>query len=382
MPYYRRNLYVLSLTMFLAAVSWNQVLPFLPLFLKEMGVKRHLMQWSGIVFAAQSLAAIVTLPYWGKLGDKYGQKQMTIRAGIFLTLIYLGMSICQTPFQLAALRFLNGALTGFMPGSITLIATNTPKEMAPRFVATAQTASAAGQILGPALGGFLAAIIGYRGSMQISGIAVLVSTILVLVLVQVKNKPEPSEKTSLLEDFAISFRSPVLLFTMIAVMLYSIYLAAIFPFLTLHLGKMSRHAPQWLTAAPYSLPPLAFMLSAHLWSRIGERRGYDRAIHIGMLTAGTCAVALIFVHNIWAFSLIFFIAGVFLAAISPSAGAIICTRVEEGFRGRAYGMLYSAGTLGALIAPLVAGQIAASMGVQMVFVFAGISLLMGSMWLR
>ena len=71
MPYYRRNLYILSITVGLAALSWNQVMPFLPRFMEQMGVpEKSLPYWIGIVFAAQSLASMLFQPLWGKMADR------------------------------------------------------------------------------------------------------------------------------------------------------------------------------------------------------------------------------------------------------------------------------------------------------------------------
>ena len=378
MPYYRKNLLILSTTIFLTAVSWNQVMPFLPLFMKDMGLKHNLLGWVGIVFAIQSAASIIAQPFWGKMGDKYGRKPMAIRAGLCLAGIYFAMSVVQTPMQLAVLRFLNGALTGFIPMSMALIATNTPQELAPRSIATAQTASAAGLIVGPAIGGLLAGLVGYRGSMQVSGSAVFISTLLVLWLVQERSRDEVVEPTSLLQDFAISLRSKVLSSVMLTVMVYGVFVAAISPILALHLSSMSSHATVWLTGIVFSLPPIALVLTAHSWTRLGERWGYHHGIQIGLVGAGLCGLGLSLIHNIWMFSGLFFVTGIFLAALNPSTGAIICTRVKASFRGRAYGMQSSASMVGSLVAPLAATRIGAAFGLSSVFTFIGISALVGS----
>ncbi|MBP6964399.1 MAG: MFS transporter [Armatimonadetes bacterium] len=374
MPYYRRNLYILSATIFLTALSWNQVMPFLPLFMQEMGLdKRSLLHWVGIVFALQSSASIVTMPFWGKLGDKYGRKPMAIRAGLCLGAIYYAMTLCQTPLQLAVLRFLNGALTGFVPMSMALIATNTPQDEAPRYIATAQSCSAAGLIVGPAVGGVMAALFGYTGTMWISGTAVLASTLLVALLVKEPNKHEITEQTSLLRDFAISLRSKVLSSIMLTVMVFGIFTAAINPILALHLASLGgKNAPVWLSGVIFSLPPAALMLTAHFWARFGERRGFDRGIQIGMTGSAAAALMLAFTRDIWAFAAVFFVAGIFIAAIGPSTGALICTRVHEEFRGRAYGMQQSATMVGTLIAPLAAAGIGGALGLWSVFAFVGV----------
>lgn len=381
MPYYRRNLLILSTAIFFTAVSWNQVIPFLPLFMQEMGVeKQSLLTWVGIVFALQSSASIITMPYWGKLGDKYGRKPMAIRAGLCLSAIYVAMTFCQTPFQLAILRFLNGALTGFVPMSMALIATNTPQDEAPKYLATAQTCSAAGQILGPAIGGLMAEVFGYRGTMWVSGTAVFLSTLLVTLMVKEPNRPEVVEQTSLLQDFAISLRSKVLAAIMLTVMVFGIYIAAVNPILALYLSQINGEStPVWLSGLVYSLPPVALMLTAHLWTSFGRRSGYERGIQIGLIGAGVTAALLAFVHSIWMFAAVYFFSGIFLAAIWPSTSSLIVTKVHAEFRGRAYGMHQSATMLGTLIAPLAATRIAGMYGLASVFVFAALVAFVGAL---
>lgn len=368
MPYYRRNIYVLSCTIFLAAVSWNQVIPFLPLFLKQMGVKASMLPyWIGIVFAMQSLASMLAQPFWGKLGDSYGRKPMILRAGFCLAGVYFGMSFCQTPWQLAVFRFLNGALTGFIPGSYALIATNTPEEYAPRSVATAQAAANAGLIVGPALGGLLASLVGYRGSMQVAGAAVTLSTLVVWWMVREPNKVQPDGKTSLVEDFVTSVRSPLQFSLMFATILAWVYGSAIGPYLTLHLTKLNGNNPDWLVGIVYALPATAFVLTARAWTSLGEQWGYDRAIIVGLVGGAVGAALLTFAHNIWIFGVLYFLTGVWLSAISPSISAITCTQIDESFRGRAYGIQQSAGTFGALVAPLAAAKVAAAFGISAIF---------------
>ena len=384
MPYYRRNLIVLSITIFLAALSWNQVMPFLSLFLEDLGVKgSNLKWWIGVVFAAQSAASIIAQPFWGKLGDTYGRKPMIIRAGLFLTAIYFTMGFCQTPWQLTIIRFLNGALTGFIPGSFALIATNTPEELAPRSVATAQSASAVGLIVGPALGGLLAANFGYRGSMMVSGMAVFVSTILVWFLVTEPNKVAPAEKTSLTQDFMISLRSPLQVSVLFAVMLAWVFGAAINPYMAPYLrelshGLLSEKSLKFAIGIIFALPAVSFLLSAHYWTRLGERWGYDRTIRLGLLGGGIGALILATAHDLWTFGVIYFFVGLILSAISPSIAAITCTKIDESFRGRAYGIQNSAGTIGGMTAPLVASYIAAVAGLTSIFVFVGILFVAGA----
>ena len=383
MPYYRRNIYILSISVCLAALSWNQIIPFLPLFMTKMGVpEKMLPYWIGIVFAAQSLASMLCQPFWGKLADSYGRKPMILRAGFCLAMVYFGMSICRNPWQLALLRFLNGALTGFIPGSYALIATNTPEEIAPQYVATAQAAANAGLIAGPALGGFLASLVGYRGSMRAAGVAVLLSTLLVFWFVEERNKVQPEGKTSLAQDFRTALGSPVQRSMLFAVMLAWVFGSSISPYLTLHLTRMNGGAPDWVVGIVFALPAAAFILTARRWTALGEHWGYERSILIGLAGGGVGAALLSLTHSIWLFGLVYFLTGIWLSAMGPSISGITITRVDESFRGRAYAIQQSAGTFGGLVAPLVAARIIADYGIPAVFAFVGAAFLVGALVFR
>ncbi|MGE5580910.1 MAG: MFS transporter [Bacillota bacterium] len=371
MTYYRRNLLVLSFTIFLAAFSWEQIAPFLPLFLKDLGITRNLPFWSGLLFTLQFSASSIMGPVWGKMADKYGRKPMVMRAGICLSGVYFGMSFCQNYGQLIFLRVLNGLLTGFIPGSIALIATNTPKTEAGRFVSIAYTAQSAGVILGPALGGLMAAAVGYRGSMLLSGALVAAGFLLVTLLVEEREKPEITERTSLWQDFQTVFKMPVMVTVMSVEFLNAMIMSSLLPILALYIHKIAPGAASVISGFTYSLPGLALFLTAYSWSRIGEKISYSSTILIGLTGVGLIGILLGTVAQLWLFAILYFIYGVFVAAISPSSAALVATKVAADFRGRAYAMQQTARTLGLFIAPVTSGIIGTYLGLNWIFIVFG-----------
>src|SRR5690625_4607873 len=119
-------------------------MPFLPLFLSQLGVTDGLNFWSGLAFSVHSVSGMFMMSVWGKLADRYGRKPILIRAGLSLSLVYFLISLSTKAWHVAFFRLLNGALTGFIPMSIALIGTNTPPQYSARYVASVQTSSAAG----------------------------------------------------------------------------------------------------------------------------------------------------------------------------------------------------------------------------------------------
>jgi DHA1 family multidrug resistance protein-like MFS transporter len=373
MVYYRRNLVVLSLTTFLAACSWNQVVPFLPLFIEDLGIKSGLAFWSGVIIAAQAIATIVMTPYWGKMADKYGRKLMIIRAGICLALIYLGMHYCQALWQLLLLRVLNGILTGFIPSSVTLVATNSPKTEATRNVAIIQSFVAFGAIAGPSVGSFLANLVGYRGSMLVSSIAVAVAVLLVYLLVDERQKVTAcAQPTSLWQDFQLAFRKPVLLTAMFSDMANGFVAMASQPILILHIQQLTGAQANLFTGPIFSLPGLAIVLTNYYWCRIGEKQTFQRVILFGLTGLGIFTLLQGLTHNVWLFACWYFIAGIFGAAVSPNTAGLVATRVERDFQGRAFAIQQSSRNLGGFIAPLLAGLLGSFFAFQWVFIIVGL----------
>jgi len=384
LPYYRRNLIVLWLTTFLASASWTQVVPFLPLYLQELGVTDNLAQWSSAAVSLQFAAGFLMAPIWGKIADQRGRKLMTIRAGLCLSAIYFLTGLATAPWHVLVLRFLNGALTGFIPSSMALVATNTPQNLAARYVALLQTASAAGSVAGPVIGGLLASMAGIRGALFLSGANVLFSVLLVILVVKEPNKASMSKSSTLLEDFSTALHSPALMRVMGITVLAMLGTVSIQPILTVYVGELAAD-PSRATALSgiiYALPSLALVLTANSWVRIGQRRGYDTAVLWALVGSGTLGIALGLVRSLFLFGILFFLQGVCLAGLRPVTGAIISEQVEEEFRGRAFGMQQAANTIGGLIGPTIAGLVSTHLGNASVFWAIGLMLVAGGVYLR
>jgi len=382
-PYYRRNLYVLWFAVFLVSASWTQVIPFLPLFLAELGVEENLDFWSGLAVSAHFVTGMIMQPIWGKIGDRYGRKPMLVRAGLSLSLIYFLTSLSTQPWHVVVARLANGALTGFIPMSISLIGTNTPPPFSARYVASVQTASAIGTIVGPVLGGTLAALFGVRGSLRVSSALVFISALLAILFVQERRKPAASAPTTLAADFRTALRMPVMLVALFSSLVGQMASMSTQTVLVLKVESMvgPESSALW-SGVILSLPGVAFAMSATRWVAQLERRSVYAVLAGAFVGTGVGYVLAGLTGSIWVFVLLFFAASVFASAFRPLAAAMITTGVEADFRGRAFGMQTSAATLGGFLGPLFAGFVADHFGRSAVFVAMGFILLASPLLVR
>jgi MFS family permease len=160
--HWKRNLLVSAAGSFTTVAGITLILPILPLFVEDFGVRSTaaVTTWSGIAYSATFLSAALTAPLWGYLGDRYGRKAMLIRASLGMAIAMSLIGLAQNVWQLVALRLLAGLLGGYASGSTILVAAQTPKERSAWALGVLSSAIMAGNIAGPLLGGGLAEAFG------------------------------------------------------------------------------------------------------------------------------------------------------------------------------------------------------------------------------
>ncbi len=64
---WKQNLTVTWLGCFLTGAAFSLVMPFLPLYVEQLGVTGHsaLNMWSGLVFSITFLFSAIASPFWG-----------------------------------------------------------------------------------------------------------------------------------------------------------------------------------------------------------------------------------------------------------------------------------------------------------------------------
>ena len=88
---WQKNLYAVWVAQFLALMGANLVFPFIPYFVQDLGnySTDEAALWSGVAGTATGVMLFVSSPLWGSLADRFGRKNMLLRA-------YLGALITIT----------------------------------------------------------------------------------------------------------------------------------------------------------------------------------------------------------------------------------------------------------------------------------------------
>ena len=383
----RRNVWILSIGIFLMSTCYTMVIPFLPVYLLEMGTEKETVaMWSGAIFSVTFLIAGFMAPLWGKLADQKGKKRMIIRAGIGLAITYAMMGFVSSPAELFVVRALQGVANGFAPAALTLVSTSVSVEKVGSALALYTTGGVVGTVVGPLLGGLIGAAVGMRPAFYLVGIILLLVTLAVHFWVW---EPKPKEEdiqqiTSVWEDLRDARQNKTLLDLLSVYFISQASLMMLQPILALYVGDMlgSMSEAAVVSGAILSAGGIAGAVTANFWGRFGEKKGYFHAIFWAITGSGIAIFLQGFIDNITFFSILQILVGVFTVGINPSLSSAVTLCTKPEVRGRAFGLTTTAQQFGSMFGPLVAGTVTSLWGIQYVFLGTGLFLLFAGKWIH
>ncbi len=375
---WRRNLWVLCIGVCLSGASYTMVIPFLPLYLFELGVSQsNVAVWSGVVFSATFLVAAILAPYWGRLADKTGKKRMLIRAGICLAGVYFLGSLARNPYELLGMRILQGIANGFVPAGYAIVSSSSPEDKIGSSLGFMQAGLLCGGILGPLLGGTLSHLYGMRQSFVIAAAIILAATIAAWLLVEERKTSEPVKVGSIKEDIKTALSNGALIRLLSLLLLVQMTSMILQPLITLYITELqgSLAGAELKAGFVFGLAGVAGAIAAPLWGKIGQKAGYFTVLVTTLSSAGVINALQVLVGTITQFSVFQFVFGFFIAGVLPAINSMVVANTERDFRGRAFGLTTSASQLGFMLGPVVGGVISSFLGIKAVFVFTGLVLI-------
>ena len=366
---WKRTLWILWAANFCVTAGISLVIPFLPLYIGTLGITQFqdIERWSGWIFSAQFVAAIIFQPIWGRIADKYGRKVMLLRAGIGMSIITALMGFVTAPWQLLVLRLINGVFSGFISMSISLQASITPDEHTGKALGLLQTGAIAGNLMGPLLGGVLAESLGYRSVFYLTGALLLSASIIVMIFVREKRRPKEDfiDRLSLNAGF---FQLRPLFPIFIASIITQIGMMTIEPIVTLYAQTLyiGTHLAT-VAGLVVAISGVANLVGAPTLGRLGDKIGQRKVLVLALCAAALMYIPQALANNIGVLLVGRFLLGLFIGGMLPSLNSLVKLKAPKGLQATAFGFNSSSTFLGNLIGPLIGSSIAAAYGIKNVF---------------
>ncbi|WP_186101931.1 MFS transporter [Burkholderia gladioli] len=376
--YWRRNLAVCVFGSFTTLVSLSMLLPFLPLYVEQLGVNSPagIVQWSGVAFGATFFGTAITAPLWGRLADRYGRKPMLVRAALGMAVVMSLIGIAHSVAQLVALRLAAGLIGGYASASIVMVGTQAPRERAGWALGVLSTGALAGNLVGPLVGGFLPGLVGIRGTFFVGGAMIAVAAAATIGLVRedfdrrIDARRDSAGATqagrAAMPRAAGRAALGALLLTAMMVLLANM---SIEPIITVYIGQLGVAHAALARTAGIVMAASAFgsMLTAPRLGALADRIGGWPVIIGCLLVTGLVMLPQAFVTQWWQLAVLRGAMGMSLAGLLPAIAKLVRHSVEEHRSGSVLGYLQSAQFSGQAVGPLIGGQIGAHVGLHAVF---------------
>ena len=359
---WRRNQWVMVATVFVVFTGFAFVLPFLPLYVRELGVEdeEKAALWAGVLIGVAPLLAGLLAPVWGRLADRYGQKGIAAKALVaYVVLLVLSAAVTDV-LQLLALRVGIGLFGGIGPLGLAMATSLGPREETGKAVGMIQAAQILSAAIGPFTGGFLADTIGIRRTFIVT--AALCAVALALVLRYYKEAPRPPVDAA--GDGSAGFRSVVRLprvVPLLAVLFLVSFIGRSFtPILPLHLAELgvARDRLASYTGMLISAYSIAAALSATLLGRAAKARPPNGLLAATLAGGAACVLPMALVPSfpplLGLAVLLGLAAGGSLTLCYTIGGLLVPGEV----RTTAFGFFSGAALFGGAVSPTFAGLLA------------------------
>ena len=355
---WKRNQRVVCVAVFMVFTGFAFVLPFLPLYVRELGVASDeaAATWAGVLIGVSPLLAGLLAPVWGRLGDRYGQKPMAVRALVSYVILLALSGAVTTVWQLFALRTAVGLFGGVGPLGLAMATALAPREQTGRAVGSIQSAQILAAAVGPVVGGLLAHLIGMRWTFVATAAACAVALLLLVVFYE-----EPPRViaigTAPRDRFGDVLRLPGVLPLMAALFLVNFIGRSFTPILPLHLQRMAVPAATvaLATGLLISCYSVCAAFSAGLLGRATRRRE-PRTLLVATLVAGAAVVLPMgMVSSFPAFLVLAVLLGLAAGGSLTLCYTIGGLMVPATRRTTAFGFFSGAALFGGAISPSIAG---------------------------
>jgi len=380
-PRWKTTLYAIWAGELLAVAGFSTSTPIIPFYLQDLGVSDPLQIkfLTGLINTLPSISIAIFAPIWGSIADNYGRKPMLLRAMLGGAVVLVLQGLARDPWQLLALRTLQGCITGTVAAATILVASNAPAEETGYALGLLQMAIFLGSSLGPMFGGIISDAFGHRLTFFATSILLLAAGLTIAKFAEDNFTPPKDRKSvlrSMVPDFSPLARSKALWALMAVVAADQIAGSIVSPFLPLFIQSITPRngMVSTMTGVILGVGALASAAGAASLGKLSFRIGYRRTLVVCMAAAAIFTIPQAFVHSPLQLLLLRIASGFFIGGDMPSANALIAQQIQSGKQGSVYGLTSSISSSSNAIGPMIGASLAAGIGYGSVFLATGLIL--------
>ncbi len=386
METWKRTTYICFFGALLTSTGLSQVAPILPIYLQELGLSSsaEIARWSGLSMGITFLIVAMVAPFWGRLADRKGRKLILLRASFGMMLTNILCGFVTTPLQLVLCRMLQGLVSGFYSGSVTLVASETPKEHAGWALGLIASANLGGSLIGPLFGGYLASFFGIRSTFFIVAFFLAISFILTLFFVHETYQP-PADKVKVGFSYLRKHLkySHSLLIIGTSSFIYAVAFMSLQPIITVFVKDIlppDTANLAFLAGAIFSATGFAQMISSTVLGNTIDHIGARKVLIGSLLYVGLLTIPHAYVTDIYHLAILRFLLGFGLGGLLPALNAFISTHTPKHLTGQVFSYNQSSQFLGYFLGSVGGATLMSWLGFTVLFWVTGFLFIFNAAW--
>lgn len=326
-------------------------------------------------------------PIWGMISDRRGRKPMVARALLGGGAVVAIMSVARSPIELLGLRLVQGAFSGTVSASRTLLASIVPAAELGFTLGVMQTAAFVGNSAGPLLGGLVADHFGFKVTFALTGLLLALGGVAVLRLVHEDFTPPPAGAAAQRDGLRASLRVvqevpglPALIGTLFFV---QAGMSTVGPVLPLFVGSLlpeEHGSVASLAGLILGSAAISSAVAAGFAGKLGDRLGHERVLAGCAIGGGLLYFPQALVTSPWQLLFLRVCLGIFTGGLMPGVMASIALRSPAERRGWIFGLTATAMSLGNAVGPAAGALAAGATGLRGTFVFTAFALTAAGVW--
>ncbi|MEG4405949.1 MFS transporter [Microcoleus sp. MON2_D5] len=368
-PQPRRSLLTLFTAGLLFWSSLASLLPTLPLYVQFVGGTK---QQIGFVMGAFAIGLLLSRPQLGKIADSRGRKQVLLLGASVAAIAPLGYLLAQSIPLLLLIRVFHGiSIAAFTTAYSALVTDLSPPGKRGELIGYMSLVNPIGLAVGPAIGGFVQAWVGYTPLFAMSAAFAAMAVFFTCKIAE-PNFEDLTLSDSLSEDknsqkywemlWNPRVRIPALVLLVVGLVF----------------GTLSTFMPLFIQETKANLNPGLFYSTAAIASfgirlltgRASDKYGRGLFISGGLICYAVSMLLLYFANNSSAFLIAALVEGCAGGTVLPMMVTLMSDRCEPYERGRLFSLCIGGFDLGIAVAGPTLGFVAEQVGYRNMFGFA------------
>ena len=333
---------------FITTLGLMILVPIMPLYLaEEMSLSlNNATQWGAFAMAAPSIASLLSARYIGICSDRWGYRPV-----LMFSLVVFSVSMLLMAWASELWIFILGRLLQGLSGVSLCILTFTSalgKGKEGLTIGSIQSATAAGAVIGPVMGGWL------NDHWQLQPLLYLTALVSLIVCLAIRScTPDLKVKAVSNQQLVKPDLQGARRWLWAGLLSQAAAVALVICFGGFIQQQLSLINSASVAGLMHAMSWLACLIASPLWGRSNDAGHTRRNFLIAAACCSLCLLALPYCQSIYLIALFRIVQGACFAALIPSMQLVVQQQVSESQRGQALGISQSYLSLGQIVGPLL-----------------------------